>query len=249
MEPNTPPPINTDVSVSVHPEVIDTLRDAFTLGVNADGSPVMHDAFHKARASMETLFAKSSALSEADRALKASRIDSAQERRLRAGADKALSDARQSVETALESIAQHRAKTEDEITNALGIPAARTSVTDSMRAADVRRALMALPKTARLDALRAAINEGDVEAVASVLSASPLASGLSRGDLEALKMDAERKFSPKAAALRDNLDRVRSLLANAGDVTERAFGRLAGRGTDPHARAEAALRNLEGSAV
>lgn len=248
MDSLTPPTINTDIPVSIHVDNIDPLRDAFTLGVNADGSPVLHDAFTKARGAMDVLFTKSSALSEADRALRG-RIDSAQERRLRAGADRALSDARQSVEAALESIAQHRAKTEDDITNTLGIPAARTSVTDSQRAADVRSALRAMPKTARLDALRAALNEGDAEAVAAVLSASPLASGLTRGDLEGLRMDAERKFAPKAAALRDSMDRLREVLARAGDATERTWGRLAGRGTDPHARAEAALRNLEGSAA
>lgn len=250
MEPHTPP-INTDIPVSVHTDNLAPMREAFILGVDAQDQPIMDDAFNKAWASMETLFAKSSALSEADRALKGvagGRIDSAQERRLRAGADKALSDARQSVETALESIVKHRAKAEDEITNALGIPAARTSVTDSMRAADVRAALRAMPKTARLDSLRAAVNQGRVEALGAVLSADPLASSLDAGDLEALRADAERKFAPQAASRRDALIRLGETLARAGDATERTWGRLVGRGSDPHARAEAALRSLEGAA-
>lgn len=249
MEPNTPPPINTDIPVSVHVDNLAPMRDAFILGVDTQGQPIIDDAFNKAWASMETLYTKSAALSEADRALKATRIDSAQERRLRAGADKALSESRQTVETALESIAKHRAKAEDEISAALQLPEHRSSVVHSMRADSIRRVLHTMPKTARLDALRAAINEGDVEAVASVLSASPLASGLSRGDLEGLRMDAERKFAPQAANRRDALIRLGETLARAGDATERTWGRLVGRGSDPHARAEAALRNLEGSAV
>lgn len=251
MEPNTPPPINTDVPISVHVDNLAPMRDAFILGTDAQGQPIIDDAFSKAWASMEALYTKSSALSEADRALKAmgtGRIDSAQERRLRAGAERALSDARQSVETALESIAKHRAKAEDEISAALQLPEHRSSVVHSMRADSVRRVLHTMPKTARLDALRAAINEGDVEAVASVLSASPLASGLSRGDLEGLRMDAERKFAAPLASRRDALIRLGETLARAGDATERTWGRLAGRGSDPHARAEAALRTLEGAA-
>lgn len=254
MEPNTPPPIDTAIPVSVHTDNLAPMRDAFILGVDTQGQPIIDDAFNKAWASMETLFAKSSALSEADRALKGvagGRIDSAQERRLRAGAEKALSESRQTVETAMDSIAKHRAKAEDEITNALGIPAARTSVTDSMRAADVRAALRAMPKSARLDTLRAAVNQGRVEAIAAVLSADCLASGLDPGDLEGLRADGERAFALQAAKRRDALIRLGETLARAGDATERTWGRLVGRGSDPHARAEAALRNLlgEGSAV
>lgn len=254
MEPQTPPPINTDIPISVHVDNLAPMRDALTLGVDAKGQPIVHDAFNKAWASMETLFAKSSALSEADRALKSTgngHTDSAQERRLRAGAEKALSEARQSVATAMESIAQHRAKTEDEISAALMLPEHTSSVVHTMRAESLRRVLLTMPKTARLDALRASITQGRVEPLASVLSIDALASGLEPGDLEALRMDGERKFAAQAASRRDALIRLGETLARAGDATERTWGRLVGRGSDPHARTEAALRNLlgEGSAA
>lgn len=251
MEPNTRPTIDTAVPISIHVDNLSPLRDAFTVGHDAQGKPIIDDAFNKAWASMETLFAKSSALSEADRALKAmgtGRIDPAQERRLRAGAEKALADARQSVETALGSIAQHRAKAEEEISAALMLPEHTSSVVHSMRAESLRRVLLTMPKTARLDALRASISQGRVEPLASVLSIDALASGLDPGDLEALRMDGERKFAAKAANRRDALIRLGETLARAGDANARTWGRLVGRGSDPHARAEAALRNLEGAA-
>jgi hypothetical protein len=240
--------IDTSVSPSVLPEIVDGFRDAFTLGANADGSPAVHDAFTRARSTMEAVFTKSSALSEAERTLKtatAQQADPTQERRLRASAARVLGECRKAVEDTLGSISAHRTKAADEITQALGIPAARLQVTDSQRASDVRATLRTMSKADRLSALRNAIQDGDVEAVGAVLSASPLASGLSRGELDGLRGDAERKFAPGAAALRDNLDRLREVIARAGDVTEKRFGPLVGRGNTPAARAEAALSALE----
>lgn len=244
------PTVDTSISPSVHPEVIDTMRDDFTLGVGADGSATMHDAFTKARATMDLLFTKSTALAEAERittqAAAQNRAEPGHERRLKANAERTLGDTRKAVSTALEGITGHRSQTEASIAESLGINAARTSVTDSQRADSVRRALLTMPKSERLTALRHAIRDGDVEAVGAVLSASPLASGLSRGELDGLRMDAERRFTPQAAALRDNLDKLRQLVAHAGDLTQRRFARLAGVGDTPGARAERALAALEG---
>lgn len=249
MSTTAPQSVDTSISPSVHPEVIDAMQDAFILGVGADGSPTMHDAFTKARATMEAVFTKSTALAEAERttaqAAAQGRAEPAHERRLKANAERTLGDTRKAVESTLEGIAAHRAQVESSIVDSLGINAARLQVTDSQRASDVRATLRAMSKADRLSALRNAIQEGDVEAVGAVLSASPLASGLSRGELDGLRMDAERRFTPEASALRDNLDKLRQLVAHAGDLTQRRFGRLAGMGDSPSARAERALSALE----
>ncbi|GMV71380.1 MAG: hypothetical protein AMXMBFR77_12180 [Phycisphaerales bacterium] len=240
--------IDTSISMSVTPEMIDVHRDGFILGANTDGSPVFHDAFTKARATMEAVFTKSRALSEAERALKAAtaqQADPAQERRLRTLAARTLGECRKAVEGALESIGAHRAKADEEITNALGIPAARLQVTDSQRASDVRAALRAMGKAERMAALRSAVQDGDAEAVGAILSASPLAAGLSRTEADNLRADAERRFTPELAAFRSNLDRLREVIVRAGDVTEKRFGSLVGRGNSPAARVEAALSALE----
>lgn len=244
--------IDTSVSITIHPQTVDAYRGAFVLGTNIDGSPVIHDAFNKARAAMEVLFTRSMTMAEAERAMKsaaAQQADPSQERRLRAGASRSLSECRKTVETTLEALAGHRAKVADDIFQGLGIPVARTSVTDSQRASDVRSALRAMSKSDRLSAMRAAVREGDSEAVASVLSASPLASGLSSGEMDGLRAEAEQKFTPEAAAMRDNLDRLSEVIARSGNITERRFGPLVGQGDSPGARAERAISALEGGAA
>jgi len=97
-------------------------------------------------------------------------------------------------------------------------------------------------KTA-LEALRLAIRDGRIEAVASALSADPLAVGLTPNDVEGIRFDAERKFAPELADERDNLDKLRELVARAGDSVEARFSGLVGRGDD--GKSEAALRALE----
>lgn len=241
-----PPRIDPTISPSVDPMMIDAFRGRFVIGTNADGSEQLHPGFLAARAGVESVFNRSLALSEAERALRAvGNADPVQQRRLRAGAERSLGEARKAVGTALESLSAHRTKIEESIVETLGIPTMRTSVTDSQRGADVRSALRAMSPTARIDRIRVAMNEGDVEAVSAVLAASPLASGLTRSDVEGLRMDAERKFTPKAAELRDSLDKLREAVALAGDATESRFGALAGIGDNPDARAEAALRAVE----
>ncbi len=63
--------------------------------------------------------------------------------------------------------------------------------------------------------------------------------------MEGIRFDAERKFAPKESETRDNLDKLRELVARAGDATDSRFAPLVGRGDDPGARSEAALRALE----
>lgn len=247
---STAPPLDTSISISSDPATLDAVRTRYIIGTNADGSDVLHPAFTAARGAMEAAYTRSLTMSGAERALREQRnADPAQQRRLRAGVEKSLSESRKAIGTALESISSHRAKLEESIVETLGIPTMRTSITDSQRGADVRAALRAMGESARREAIRTAIQAGDREAVSAVLAASPLASGLSRNDLEGIRMDAERKFSPREAEMRDNLDKLRELVARGGDAVESRFAPLVGRGDDPSARAESALRALEGGAA
>lgn len=247
---STAPPLDTSISISSDPATLDAVRTRYIIGTNADGSDVLHPAFTAARGAMEAAYTRSLTMSGAERALREQRnADPAQQRRLRAGVEKSLGEARKAVAGAMESISSHRAKLEEEIVSSLGIPTMRTSITDSQRGADVRAALRAMGESARREAIRTAIQAGDREAVSAVLAASPLASGLSRNDLEGIRMDAERKFSPREAEMRDNLDKLRELVARGGDAVESRFAPLVGRGDDPSARAESALRALEGGAA
>lgn len=247
---STSPPPDTSISISADPATVDAVRTRFVIDTNANGEDVLHPAFVVARGAVEAAYQRSLTMSSAERALREQRnADPAQQRRLRAGVEKSLAEARKAVAGALEGIAAHRAKVEEEIVSTLGIPTMRTSITDSQRGADVRATLRGMSESARLEAIRTAISEGDTEAVSAVLAASPLASGLRRNDLEGIRADAERKFTPGLAEMRDNLDKLRELVARAGDATETRFAPLVGRGDDPSARAEAALRNLEGSAA
>jgi hypothetical protein len=246
---STEPPIDTSISLSADPATLDAVRTRYVIGANAEGD-VLHPAFLAARGAVEAAYTRSLTMSAAERSLREQRnADPAQQRRLRAGVEKSLGEARKAVATALEGIGSHRAKVEEEIVSSLGIPTMRTSVTDSQRGADVRAALRSMGESARREAIRAAIQAGDREAVSAVLAASPLASGLSPNDLAGVRMDAERKFAPKEAETRDNLDKLRELVARAGDATERRFAPLVGRGDEPSARSEAALRALETGGV
>jgi len=246
---STEPPIDTSLSLSADPATLDAVRTRYIIGANAEGD-VLHPAFIAARVAVESAYKRALTMSTAERAIRDQRnTDPAQQRRLRMGVEKSLGEARQAVATALEGIGSHRAKVEEEIVSALGVPIMRTSVTDSQRGADVRAALRAMGESARREAIRVAIQAGDREAVSAVLAASPLASGLSLNDLEGIRFDAERKFAPKEAETRDSLDKLRELVARAGDATERRFSPLVGRGDDPSARSEAALRALETGGV
>lgn len=244
------PPLDTSLSISSDPATLDAVRTRYIIGTNADGSDVLHPAFTAARGAMDAAYQRSLTMSGAERALREQRnADPAQQRRLRQGVEKTLGEARKAIAGALESISSHRAKVEEEIVSLLGIPTMRTSITDSQRGADVRAALRGMSESARLEAIRSAIQSEDREAVSAVLAASPLASGLSRNDLEGIRADAERKFAPREAEMRDALDKLRELVARGGDAVESRFSPLVGRGDDPSARAEAALRVLEGGAA
>lgn len=240
------PPIDTSLSISTDPATLDAVRTRYVIGTNADGSDVLHPAFTTARAAVEAAYQRSLTMSGAERALREQRnAEPAMQRRLREGVGRSLGEARKAVATALEGIAQHRAKTETEIESTLHLPEHRTSLVHALRASQVQTALRGMGPTKALEALRAAINEGRIEPVASALSIDPLALGLTANDAAGLRADAERKFTPQLAELRDNLDKLRELTARAGDAVESRFAPLVGRGDDPSARAESALRALE----
>lgn len=234
--------ISLDPSILEAPEVSRPL----TVGVNADGSPVAHPALQASRSAMKTMHTAANALEEAEKAIRQS-TDPAANKRLRAGAEKRLAEAAKAASTALESLAQHRAQVEGQIDEVLGIPEARSSVTAAMRASDIRATVRAMGNpTARMEALRAAVLSGDREAASAALSASPLALGVSARDLEGLRQHAESKFAPELVSLRSGLDKVRGLVEVADRTTFARFGSLIGKGDNGEARAEAALRNLEG---
>jgi hypothetical protein len=247
---STSPPIDTSISISTDPATIDAVRTRFVIGANADGSDVLHPAFTTARAAVDAAYTRSLTMSAAERSLREQRnADPAQQRRLRAGVEKSLGEARKAIAGAVESIGTARAKAVSGIEAALQLVEHRTSLTHALRASQVQEALRNMGESKAREALRVAIRDGRVEAVASALSADPLALGLSSNDMEGIRFDAERKFAPELVMERDNLDKLRELVARAGDATESRFAPLVGRGDDPSARTESALRALEGGAA
>lgn len=245
---STAPPI---VSPSLDPSILDApqIASALTLGQSMDGSPVLHPALTAARAAMKIMHDSSAALAEAERAIKATNDPSAS-KRLRAGAEKRLADATKAATSALDALAQHREKVCAEIDEALGIPRAREVVTDAMRASDIRAYIRSLgTPVARMEALRAAIGGGDREAASAALSCSPLALGITQREADTLRDFAEHHFARPLVAIRDGLDKVRGIVEQADRITTSRFGSLIGRGDSREARAEAALRNLEGGAA
>lgn len=248
---STAPPIDTSVSPALDPSILDAPQVAapLTIGQATDGSPVLHPALTASRAAMKTMHDSSAALAEAERAIKATN-DPAANKRLRAGAEKRLADATKASADALDVIARHREKVCGEIDEALGIPEARTSVTAAMRASDIRAHIRSLgTPAARMEAVRAAISAGDREAAAAALSCSPLALGITQREADTLRDFAEHQFARPLVAIRDGLDKVRGIVENADRITTSRFGSLIGRGDSREARAEAALRNLEGGAA
>lgn len=248
---STAPPIDTSVSPSLGPSILDApqVASALTIGQATDGSPVLHPALIASRAAMKSMHESSLALAEAERAIKATNDPSAS-KRLRAGAEKRLAEATKAASSALEALAQHREKVCAEIDEAIGVPRAREVVTDALRASDIRAHIRSLgTPTARMEALRAAISAGDREAASAALSCSPLALGITQREADTLRDFAERQFARPLVAIRDGLDKVRGIVEQADRITSARFGSLIGRGDSREARAEAALRNLEGGAA
>lgn len=237
--------VRTDVSPSIDPRALDSLAPAFIVGTNADG-PVLDGAFSNALATMKTLHELSGSLAEAEVAVRASR-DPQTEKRLRSAAENKLRAAAKAADSAYATIAARSQQVEAEVDNALGIPLVRTSVTDSLRASDVRHSLRRLSKSDRAAAVGAAIADGDVECCAAVFGASPLASGFTSEEVRLLRARAEIRFAGPLVKTRDALSKLRGILQRADELTRSRFGGIVGEGSSASARAEASLRRLEGS--
>lgn len=89
----------------------------------------------------------------------------------------------------------------------------------------------------------------DAAVARAVLSASPLASGITKKEADFARVDAEERFARPAVRLRDSIGKLTGLLETAINATEARFGPLCGVGESPAAKAEAALRAVEGSAA
>ncbi|MCC6676408.1 MAG: hypothetical protein IT436_04630 [Phycisphaerales bacterium] len=233
------------MSPSVHPAMAEHLAPEFVIGTNEAGS-IHHPAYTAGLATMGTLWATSAGLAEAEAAIKAAGTDPASERRLRAGAEASLSKARKAAEGALGAIAQHREQTESAITEALGVNEARQQVTTALRASAIHANLSRITDSGkRSDELRAILAEGDAESAAAILAAPARASGLTAKQYAEFRRDAEQRFAPKVVALRDSLDKLRTVVERADRLTFQRFGGLIGLGGTPAGRVEASLRALE----
>lgn len=242
------PTVIESVSPAVHPQVAEHLAGEFVIG-ETDAGLIHHPAYTAVHAAMGTLWNTSAALAEAEAAIKANGRDAASERRLRAGAEGHLAKARKAAEGALDAIAQHREQTDAAITEALGVNEARQQVTAALRASRVNEHVARIADPAkRGNELEDILREGDAESAAAILAAPARASGLTAKEYAAFRKAAELTFAAKAVALRDSLDRLRTVLDRAAHLTENRFGPLVGIGSSHAARTEAALRALEGGA-
>lgn len=243
------PTVIESVSPSVHPEVVSHLGDEFIIGQN-DAGNIHHPAYTAALAAMSTLWSTSAGLAEAEAAIRANGRDPASERRLRASAEANLNKARKAAESALDTLAQHREQTDAAITEALGINEARQQVTAAMRAGAIHAHIARIADNVkRGNELNDILTEGDAESAAAILAAPCRASGLTAKEHTDFRRAAELKFAGKMVALRNSLNRLRTVLDRAARLTEERFGSLVGIGGSPAARTEAALRALENGGV
>lgn len=238
------PTVLESVSPSVHPAVVEHLSSAFVIGAT-DAGVVHHPAYTSGLAAMDALWNTSALLAEAEHSLKDSGRDPASERRLRASAEANLAKARKAAEGALDTLAQHREQTDAAIVEALGIRAAREEVTTALRASAIRASMARCDPRKRAEELHNILHEDDVESAAAILAAPCRASGLTAKEHAAFRKAAELKFAGKAVELRESLDRLRTVVDRAAQLTEERFGPLAGLGGSAAARREAALRALE----
>lgn len=244
----SPPP---GVSPSLDPSIIDAeeISAPLVIGASADGSPVFHPAHGTAKTAFTAMHAASVALVDAEKAIAAA-SDPTANKRLRAGAEKRLAEVRKAADTALEALAKHREQVSGEVEQLIGTETARVSVTDNARGAEVRSWLRGMAKPGdRTTALMECIAAGDRTVIAAVLAASPVLSGLDRRAFENLRAEASRKFAPKHDTILAGVDRLRGLVEHADRITGQRFGALIGRGNSGDAKAEAALRALEGGAA
>jgi hypothetical protein len=243
------PPLDLSVPLAARPEVVRSLRGQFVIGENA-GAPVLHPAFSAAEQAAGTLHATAQRLAEVERSAKAAKADPGLHARLSSAAARTLASARKAHESARTTLAEHRLKLADEIDARIGVPNARTSVTDALRASAVYSHLRSLPDSAaRFEAVRVAIGAGDAEVAAAVLAASPLASGLDRNHHATLRTASESKFAPALLNLRSGLDSVGEVLDRSLASVVARFGPLAAEGSGAHARATRAVAALEGGAA
>lgn len=242
---------NTDISISVDPAMADAIADEFNVAIDADGKPVRHAAFTAGRAAFDVLFSTSTALSQAERNIKAAGIDDpATTDRLRRAATSKMNTARKAASDGLAAIQAHVDQINASIDDTLGIPTAKVDVCEAGRCSDIRAYLRSLGESQRADAIRKAITVDNDAAVArAVLSASPLASGITKKEADFARVDAEERFARPAVRLRDSIGKLTRLLETAINATEARFGPLCGVGESPAAKAEAALRAVEGSAA
>lgn len=238
-------PIDTSISISADPSAIEAVRSRFVIATNpTDGAETLHPAYTAAFGAVSAAYQRALTMSAAQSALSEQRhADPASQRRLRSGVERTLGESHKAIGSAMESIGNARSKAVAGIESALQIAEHRTSLVHSQRAGEVRAALRNMGQTKALEALRLAIRDGRVEAVASALSADPLALGLSPNDVEGIRIDAERRFAGELVTERDNLDKLRELVARAGDSITSRFQPLVGQGED--GKSEAALRALE----
>ncbi|MCC6230045.1 MAG: hypothetical protein IT432_12575 [Phycisphaerales bacterium] len=241
---------SSTVSISVSPEMAETIADRFNLSFDANGQPVRHAAYTAGRGVLASLHDTSIGLASAELDIKrAGLTDPATVDRLRRAAVNKMNGVRKSASDGLAALQSHVDQINAGIETDLGIPTARTDVNENARAGEIRSFIRSLPQRERSEAIRKAIGEGDTAVAAAVLSASPLASGLTRKEQDFARMDAEEKFCKPAVQLRESIGKMVGLVETAINVTETRFGPLCGVGDSPAAKAARSLAALEGGAA
>jgi hypothetical protein len=216
----------------------------FVIGQTPDGAPIHHAGYVAARSAMQSLFDTSTQLARTEREAKATDDDRVV-RRLRDAATKTVERLGKSADDALNLIHQHHAQAVAQVDDALGIPAARTQVADSLRASDIRSGLRALAPKDRAAAIRQALTDGDREVASAILSAPPVASGINRNEWAGIRMEAERLYADPQVRIRDGLASLREKVDRAGALVFKRFAPLTATGDDAHSRAERSLSALE----
>ena len=244
-----PQQINIDIAVSpaLHPDNCLPHAAAFVVGKDPEGKPIFGPEFSGTRGVLERMSDSAGKLAAAERGLKlAGNADQATRDRLNKAADAQWVTLRKLADDGFAAIDAATIKACTEIGDQLGIPDARSSVATGLRSSDIRSGIRALKPEEREESIRHAIESHDADTVAAVLSAPGIASGISAAQLGRLRKLAESKLAAGPTGRRDALGKLRGVLERANKATSDRFAAGRGAGDSPAARAEAALRSLEG---
>lgn len=264
-------PINTNVPISLHPDVLLAQEKLEEIsGPNAKGT-VGPKALQAGREAMSTIYKTLSAIDTAEKALNAAAEPGKRKQHpdgrsdylgdLRIGQDGRLrrfasrdEEFREAVSVAFERVALVTDRRERELGDYLtaldtkieaAITDPRARLPDALAlAGEVRAHVKGLKDGERFGFVHAAIRDGDLATVSAVINAPPFLSGLQPEEVAQLRIAAAQKFAPLETAQRQAVATVAERVRNAAQAMSAKFGEVQRRRKSPEALAQEAVRDI-----